>query len=81
MSLVAVPASVWMVPSPQFTLMLTTDPPGSGSEAVMVRVIVWPVRAVVRSEVKLTVGGWLTGAGLTVMSNEFALPRWAVSPG
>ena len=46
------------MPSPQTTLMLVIEPPVLGSEAAIVRVIVWPVVAVVRFSVKLTFGGW-----------------------
>src|SRR5712692_451646 len=49
------PASVSIVPSPQTTLRLLTEP--SVSAAAIVRVIVWPVLAVVADSVKLTVGG------------------------
>src|SRR2546426_7153465 len=54
LSVVAVPASVSTVPSPQDTLRLETVP--SGSAAVIVRVIVVPVVALVADSVKLTVG-------------------------
>src|SRR2546425_233578 len=54
LSLVAVPAKVSTVPSPHETLRLLTVP--SGSDAVIVRMIVVPVVALVADSVKLTVG-------------------------
>ena len=54
-SLVAVPARVSTVPSPQDTFRLVTVP--SESNAVIARIIFWPVRTLVELSVKLTAGG------------------------
>src|SRR2546422_93613 len=55
LSLVAVPAKVSTVPSPHETFRLETVP--SGSDFVIVRVILVPVGTFVADSVKLTVGG------------------------
>ena len=69
------PARVSIVPSPQATLRLVTVP--SGSEDVMVRVIVWPVLAVVRDSVNPTEGDLsvivLVAAELLVIEPELSV--------
>ncbi len=71
----AVPARLSMVPSPQTTLRLVTVP--SGSDDVIVRVIVWPVVAVVVDSVKLTTGGLslivIVATALLVMEPELSV--------